>query len=89
MQSVEPCPSLECLAYADNMACLADTFSELQSGVKEVMSEVMRLLKMQVAVDKSWSWSTHTQQRKELTSLQLDRTNHSYQTAGQCSRMRY
>eukprot|EP00435_Cladocopium_sp_Y103_P022522 s2144_g5.t1 len=60
----------QCLAYADNWAIITKTIGDLQTGV-QALDNIVRMLRMNISVEKSWTWATHAQQRKALSTVQL------------------
>ena len=60
-----------CLAYADNWAVIAGAIDQL-SGAVNALNNLIRLLRMRIAPDKSWTWATHPKQRKELQAIEID-----------------
>ena len=63
-------PTTQCIAYADNWAIIAQILADLQSGVR-ALDDIIRLLRMNISVEKSWTWSTHKNPRKELVTIQV------------------
>lgn len=61
------------LAYADKWAIIARVIEQLSSGVS-ALTELIGLLRMRIAPDKSWTWATHTKQRSEFRSISIDGT---------------
>ena len=51
-------PDSSCVAYADNWEILASSIQTLSDAIGELWSMVTAL-RMEVAVDKSWTWATH------------------------------
>lgn len=61
----------EFLAYADNWGILADSFNDLRSGINSMFNFV-QILRMKIATDKSWTWSTCPKSRAKLRSLEVE-----------------
>ena len=68
-QSTDVC----CLAYADNWAVITSALEQLDKAVS-ALTDLVRLLRMRIAPDKSWTWATHTKQRRELKEIHIDGT---------------
>ena len=60
----------QCLAYADNWAIISQTLSDLRTGI-QALDNMVRMLRMNISVEKSWTWSTHKQSRQALSTIQL------------------
>ena len=61
----------EFLAYADNWGILVDSFNDLRSGIFSLF-QFVQMLRMNIATDKSWTWSTRPKMRAKLKGLEIN-----------------
>lgn len=62
---------MSCLAYADNWAIITSALEQLDKAVS-ALTDLVRLLRMRIAPDKSWTWATHAKQRRDLKEICID-----------------
>eukprot|EP00435_Cladocopium_sp_Y103_P053832 s505_g17.t1 len=61
---------VECMAYADNWGILTNTMKKLQDS-SEALFRFVQMLRMQIATDKSWTWSTDANIRSLLKDFHV------------------
>eukprot|EP00435_Cladocopium_sp_Y103_P055583 s604_g18.t1 len=71
VQAAVGAQAIDFSGYADNWSLLTRGLEDLKTGIRALFSFV-RMLRMKIAADKSWTWSTDAKFRRQLQDMEIE-----------------